>query len=207
MFISLHPYLNRVNPVFTWMAGSSPAMTKNRKTGAAKRSTTANAIRATKHTLRGVASVEELEAWEELRDQEVLWPPRTLIRGRPGYHLFIALASAGILCAFSPARPSSDSSLSRRGVDGRDTPGSQPGGGQDGGAPEAHPSGRLRDASAAQIRQHRRRRRQYRCIMSHSEAARRCRNAERRGRASFGELRPISPTEAGIVTYRHSIGD
>jgi hypothetical protein len=32
MFISLHPYLNRVNPVFTWMAGSSPAMTKNRKT-------------------------------------------------------------------------------------------------------------------------------------------------------------------------------
>jgi hypothetical protein len=30
--------------------------------------------------------------------------------------------------------------------------------------------GRLRDASAAQIRQHRRRRGQYRCIMSHSAA-------------------------------------
>lgn len=32
----------------------------------------------------------------------------------------------------------SDSALSRRGVDGRDTPRSQSGGGQDGGAPEAH---------------------------------------------------------------------
>jgi hypothetical protein len=60
----------------------------------------------------------------------------------------------------------SDSSFSRRGVDGRDTPGSA----KTVELPRRAPGvrGRLRDAFAAQIRQHRRRRRQYRCIMSHS---------------------------------------
>jgi hypothetical protein len=111
----------------------------------------------------------------------------------------------GLVRLFSGAAIS-DSSLSRRGVMARTPPDRGPGAAKTVELPRRTRRG-LRDASAAQIRQHRRRRRQYRCIMSHSAAARRCRNAERRGRASFGERRPISPTEAGIVTYRHSIGD
>jgi hypothetical protein len=172
MFISLHPYLNRVNPVFTWMAGSSPAMTKNRKTGAAKRSTTANAIRATKHTLRGVASVEELEAWEELRGPGSVMAAPDL---DPGAARLSPVHSVGVrwgLVRLFSGAAISDSSLSRRGVMARTPPDRGPGAAKTVELPRRTRRG-LRDASAAQIRQHRRRRRQYRCIMSHSAAARR----------------------------------
>ncbi len=71
-------------------------------------------------------------------------------------------------------------------------------GGQDGGTPEPHSPGSLRDASAAKLRQHRRRRRQYRCIMSHSAAFEGVGIPKTRGRASSGTPRD-PPTETGVV--------